>query len=230
MRKKATTGIIAIIALALILQSGGGMAGEAACRTEEYELMSLLIREQYGSEFSLILIGRDTESSYLREHLGFLKKTWPRLKGETIDSLIVSYRAEPRRLAESFSLPVEYRLLSDADYMKVLRAGSESLAGGTLAAGTDVAGTGMEAYAAMGGAVEPDWDNFDTVYPDAQGYLIFSRVAFDSECTQALLVFSNAYRCKGVRTRPQTREIAFFSKKDGVWVLVGVSRDVQAMD
>jgi len=230
MRKHTAAKIFAIVIAALILQPGSGTAGGASCRTDEYELMSLLIREQYGSEFSLILIGRETESSCLREHLGFLKKTWPKVKGETIDSLIVSYGSAPCRLAESFSLPVEYRLMSESEYTNILHTGSESPGGRTLAAGADIAGAGTGSYAAVGGAVEPDWDSFDAVFPDAQGYLTFSRVAFDSECTQALLVFSNAYRCKGVRTRPETREIAFFSKKDGAWVLVGVSRDVQAME
>jgi hypothetical protein len=55
-------------------------------------------------------------------------------------------------------------------------------------------------------------------------------VAFDSERTQALVIFSNAYRCSGVRTRPQTREIAFFAKRDGAWELVGISRGIQALD
>lgn len=228
MRKNESAAIFAIITVALLLQAGAGMAGDMSCRTNEYEIMSLLIQEQYGSEFSLILIGRDTESSCPREPLGFLKETWPKLKGETIDSLIVNYSGAPRRLAESFSLPVEYRLMSHDEYMQVLRgdpSGSE-----TLAAGADAAGTGTEAYAAIQGDAEPDWDNFDRVFPDAQGYLTFSRVAFDAECTQALVIFSNAYRCSGIRTTPQSREIACFNKKDGVWILVGISRGIQTMD
>ena len=72
MRKNKPAGIFAFITVALILQTAGGIAGTPSCRTNEYELMSLLIREQYGSEFGLILISRDTESWYLREHLGFL--------------------------------------------------------------------------------------------------------------------------------------------------------------
>jgi hypothetical protein len=191
--------------------------------------MSLLIRELYGSEFTLILIDRDTESWCVSEPLGCLTKTWPKLKGETIDSLIANNSGAPHRLAESFSLPVEYRLISDDKYLEVLRCNSNSSGGGTLAAGADAAATGMDAYAATRGAVEPDWDNFDKVFPDVQGYLTFSRVAFDSECTQALVIFSNAYRCSGVHTRPQTREIACFGKKDGAWELVGVSRKMKTM-
>ncbi|MCX5753115.1 MAG: hypothetical protein NTW97_05650 [Candidatus Krumholzibacteria bacterium] len=197
--------------------------------------MSLLIREHYGSDFTLILIDRDIESWCLREPLGFLMKQWPNLKGETIDSLIANNSGAPYRFAERFSLPVEYRLMSDDEYFKVLRCDANPSGAVTLEAGADVGAAGMEANAANRGAaehaaVEPDWDNFDKVFPDALGYLTFSRVAFDAGCTQALVIFSNAYRCSGVRTRPQTREIGFFSKADGAWKLVGVSRGIQTME
>ena len=230
MRKNKAAGTFAIITIALLLQVGDSVAGGTSCKTSEYELMSLLIREHYGSDFTLILIDRDTESRCLFEPLGFLKDQWPKLKGETIDSLIVDNSGTPQRLAESFSLPVTYRLMSDDEYLKVLRCNSNSSGGATLSARADVGATGMEANAAERDAVEPDWDNFDKVFPDALGYLTFSRVAFDAGCTQALVIFSNAYRCSGVRTRPQTREIAFFSRVDGAWQLVGVSRGIKAME
>ena len=125
--------------------------------------------------------------------------------------------------------------MSDDEYFKVLRCDANSSGAGTLEAGADVGAAGMEASAAERGAagraaVEPDWDNFDKVFPDVLGYLTFSRVAFDAGCTQALVIFSNAYRCSGVRTRPQTRTIAFFSRGDGAWELVGVSRGIQTME
>ena len=230
MRKNRAAGTFAIVTIALLLQTGGSVAADTSCKTSEYELMSLLIREHYGSDFTLILIDRDAESRCLFEPLGFLMKQWPKLKGETIGSLIANNSGAPHRFAERFSLPVEYRLMSDDEYFKVLRCDANSSGAGTLAAGADVAATGMEANAAKRGAVEPDWDNFDKVFPDALGYLTFSKVAFDSECTQALVIFSNAYRCSGVRTRPQTREIAFFGRVDGAWQLVGVSRAIRAME
>lgn len=239
MRKNWAAGTFAIVTIALLLQTGAGVAGDASCRASEYELMSLLIREHYGSDFSLILIDRDIESWCLREPLGFLMKQWPDLKGETIDSLIANNSGAPYRFAKSFDLPVEYRLMSDDEYFKVLRYDANSSGAGTLEAGADVGAAGMEAASEERGAVgrgaehaavEPDWDNFDKVFPDALGYLTFSRVAFDAGCTQALVIFSNAYRCSGVRTRPETREIGFFSKADGAWKLVGVSRGIQTME
>ena len=230
MRKNRAAGTFAIVTIALLLQTGVVVAANTSCRTSEYELMSLLIREHYGSDFTPILIDRDAESRCLFEPLGFLMKQWPNLKGETIDSLIANNSGAPHRFAERFSLPVEYRLMSDDEYFKVLRCNSNSSGAGTLEAGADVGAAVMEANAANRGAVEPDWDNFDKVFPDALGYLTFSRLAFDSECAQALVIFSNAYRCSGVRTRPQMREIAFFSRIDGAWELVGVSRRIRAME
>jgi hypothetical protein len=186
--------------------------------------MSLLIREQYGSEFSVILINPDTEGWCLQEQLTFLRRRWSMLRQETIDSLIVNNSGGTQRLAERFSVPVEYRLLSETEYLQSLRGDK------TLAAGTEPASTGIDAYEAISGAVEPDWDGFDAAFPDAQGYLTFSRMAFDSKCTQALVIFSNAYRCSGSRVSPGTRKIACFMKRDGAWELVGVSRAIKAMD
>jgi hypothetical protein len=228
-RKYRLPAILAIIAVTLLLHVADSRADEASCRSDEYEVMSLLIREQYGTEFSMILIGRDTESWCLREQLDFLQRQWPKLKQETIDSLIVNNSGETYRLAERFSIPAEYRLVPDHEYLQALLDNADHSEGETLKAGGEAAASGMDAYAAISDATEPDWDNFDSVFPDAQGYLTFSRVGFDSGCTQALVIFSNAYRCSGARVSPTTRKIACFRKRDGVWELTGVSRNIDAM-
>ncbi len=191
--------------------------------------MSLLIREQYGSEFNMILINSDTESWCLREQLSFLQRQWPKLKQETIDSLIVNNSGETCELDKKFRIPVDYRLVSDHEYMQALYNNADPAGGKTLKAGNEPAVSGTDAYAAISEAAEPDWDNFDKVFPDAQGYLTFSKVGFDSECTQALVIYSNAYRCSGARVKPDTRRIACFRKRDGAWKLVGVSRGINTM-
>jgi hypothetical protein len=229
MRKHRISGILALIGVALLLQAADCRAEDASCRSAEYEVMSLLIREQYGSEFNLILINRDTEPWCLREQLTFLQRSWPGLRNETIDSLIVSNSGASSRLAERFHLPVEYRLVSDQEYLQALLDNTDQSEGGTLQADAGSASSGTEAYASISSAVEPDWDSFDRVFPDAQGYLTFSKVGFDSGCTQALVIFSNAYRCSGARFRPATRKIAFFSREKGTWELVGVSRGIDAI-
>ena len=229
MSKYRLSGLWAIFGIVLVLQLADSRAEDASCRSEEYELMSLLIREQYDAEFSLILINRDTEPWCLRERMDFLQRQWPKLKTETIDSLIVNNSGVTNVLAERFSIPVEYRLVSDHEYRKALKDYTDHSGPGTLMAGAEPAASGTEVYAAISDATEPDWDNFDMVFPDAQGYLTFSRVGFDSECTQALVIFSNSYRCSGALVRPRTRKIAHFSKRNGAWELVGVSRAINAM-
>ncbi len=229
MRKYRLLGLWAIISIALLLQVADSRAEGASRKSDEYEVMSLLIREQYEAEFSLILINRDTEPWCLREQLSFLQRQWPKLKTETIDSLIVNNSGATNRLAGNFSIPVEYRLVSDQEYCKALRGSADQSEGETLKAGSEPAASGTDVYAAISDATEPDWDSFDTVFPDAQGYLTFSKVGFDSGCTQALVIYSNAYRCSGSLVRPRTRKIAYFSKRDGAWQMIGISRGIDAM-
>jgi hypothetical protein len=229
MRKYRLPAILAMIIVTMSLHVADSMAEGASTEAQAYEVMSLLIREQYGTEFNMILIGRDTENWCLREQLDFLQRQWPKLKQETIDSLIVNNSGVKYRLAERFSIPVEYRLVPDHEYLQALQGNTDHSGGETLKAGGEAAVSGMDAYAAISDATEPDWDNFDKVFPDAQGYLTFSRVGFDSECTQALVIFSNAYRCSGARVSPTTRKIACFRKRDGAWELTGVSRNIDAM-
>lgn len=230
MRKYRLPGFMVMICIVLLLSFADGTTEDASRETTDYELMSLLISDEYESEFSLILIGRDTEPWCLAGRLDILREEWPKLKNETIDALIINNRGETSRLDERFRLPVEYRLVSDREYLKALHGGTDRSDDETLPAGTEPAASGADVYAAISDSTEPDWDNFDRVYPDAQGYLTFSRVGFDSGRTQALVIFSNSYRCSGARMRPATRRLAFFMKKSGAWELAGVSGNIKAMN
>lgn len=223
MRNNRKPGLLVIICIVLLLTFAESRADDTSCESTEYELMSLFINTEYDTVFSLILINRETEEWCLGGNLGVLLEAWPELKSETIDALIVNNRGTTYRLDKRFRIPVEYRLLSEQEYVKVLQVDRILKAGGASVA------TGMQEYTSTDDAAEPDWDNFDRVFPDAQGYLTFSRAGFDSESTQALLIFSNSYRCSGVRMRPATRKIAFFMKREGVWELVGISRSISRM-
>ncbi len=213
--------LIAITSMFLLLSIADGKTEDASVEPAEYELMSMLIENEYESEFSLILINPETESWCLRGNLGALRKRWPKLKSETLDALIVNNRGASCMLEKQFRLPVDYRLLSEEEYLKILQNGRVLKAG---AASVEEANVNP----ASAGFV-PDWDNFDRVFPESQGYLTFSRAGFDSEHTQALVFFSNSYRCNGVRIRHETRKVACFMKMDGTWKLVGVSNSIGAM-
>ena len=223
MRNYRMPGFPAIICIALLLTFADSMADDTSCESTDYDLMSLFISAEYDTVFSLILINHETEEWCIGGNLGILQEAWPELKSETIDALIINNRGTTCRLDERFSIPVEYRLLSEQEYVKVLQEGRILKADGA----SDLAG--MQQYTSADDAAEPDWDNFDRVYPDAQGYLTFSRAGFDSEGTQALLIFSNSYRCSGVRMRPATRKIAFFMKREGAWELIGISRSISSL-
>jgi hypothetical protein len=67
-------------------------------------------------------------------------------------------------------------------------------------------------------------DNFDAVYPESPGFLVISRVGFDSKYEQALVYFGNAYRCRENRMIPKDRSIAFFVRKNGGWALRGIEK------
>jgi hypothetical protein len=223
MRNYRQPGFLALIGIILLLTFADSRADGTSCGSTEYELMSLLISAEYDTVFSLILINPETEEWCIGGNLGVLHEAWPELKSETIDALIVNNRGRTCRLDTRFSIPVEYRLLSEQEYAKILNVG------GTLKAGGASVAIGMQQGASADDAAEPDWDNFDKVFPDAQGYLTFSRAGFDPERTQALLIFSNSYRCSGVRVRPGTRKIAFFMKRKDAWELVGISRGIHSM-
>lgn len=218
--KSLLTGIISIVLLPAFAE---GNAGDSPLEPTEYELMSLLVNDEYEKEFSLIIISRETESWCLGGQLGILRETWPELRNETIDALIVNNRGGTCRVEERFSLLVECRLLSEREYVGVLQPGR------TIEAGSAAAGAGMAQYAGALGDAAPDWDNFDRVFPDAQGYLTFSRAGFDAERTQALVIFSNAYRCSGTSMMPDKRKIAYFRNREGGWELVGISCGIDIM-
>ena len=213
----------AILAAILLAAVPGGSVRSGGCEPAAYEVMSLLIRERFGEDFSLIVISSETEPMGGGIDYSIDRKAWPGLKDETIDSLIVMNRGRTERLEARFDLPVEYRLISEREYFLALQ---DSLRGdgecGLSASGHLV--PGGEGEPAEGDTIHPDWDRFDRLFPDAQGCLKFSRVAFDPDCSQALLIYSNSYRCSGDRVRPQRRKTAFFMRRKGDWELVGVLR------
>lgn len=192
-----------IVVLGVCASTGFGASQSETkneCKFEEYDIMSVLITAEYGSDYELILINTNTETWSIQTQMEILLETWPTLEQETIDSLILKNSGVHAILEEKFDLPATYLLISKQEFCRALQD-----------------------------SLNPDWDNFDTTYPDAQGYLTFSRVGFDSKCSQALLIFSNAYRCSGTRISPMKRKIAYFKKTDGSWILKGISKGFNSL-
>jgi len=191
------TGLMVFSVISAAVSSGarGAAAGEA----EEYDILSKLLRSEYGSDYELILIDAATENWRICSPLSVLFDQFSGLKQETIDSLIVRNSGAAAVLEKKFDLPAAYALVSGQQFMQALQ---------------DTA--------------NPNWDNFDAVYADAQGFLTFSRIGFDAAHTQALVIFSNAYRCSGTSVTPADRKIAYFSRQGGAWKLIGIAKGFQA--
>jgi hypothetical protein len=190
--------IVSIIALTAELYAGKKDVSQADVEKWEYEVMSALINYYYGSDFELLLIDDHTEAWCIRARLKELRSEWVELKPETIDSLITR-NGFSVPIERKLSLDAKYRLMSRGSYHEVLQAGNG-----------------------------PNWDNFDSVYPDTPGFLTISRPAFDSRYSQALIYFGNAYRCREMRSIPKDRSIAFFVRKDDAWLLRGIKKGFQS--
>lgn len=172
---------------------------EPGLEREEYTALSVLIDSLYARDYALVVIGPRTERWCINAPLHVLQEQWPDLKQETIDSLIVR-NGRAAVVTGGFSITTGVRIVPEDEYREVLRE-----------------------------ALMPDWDNFDSTFVDAQGYLVVSRAGFDAGRTQALVYFSNAYRCSGSRIHPATRNIAYLRKSGASWVLVGVLRGLHSL-
>ncbi|MCK4349437.1 MAG: hypothetical protein KAX13_01190 [Candidatus Krumholzibacteria bacterium] len=201
MKKYIGYCIVSIMAMAFtsVAVSGGYPSSKAKLEAEEYEIMSALINEYAGSDFELLLINDHTESWCIMARFQEMRSDWVELESETIDSLIVR---------NSFSVELEKKLLLDSKYRLIPRD---------------------EYVKILQGNSGPNWNNFDTLFPDSPGFMTVSRVGFNSERTQALIYFYNAYRCSGDKVVPSTRNIAMFVKRDGEWALIGIKRGFRSV-
>ena len=163
-----------VMTFATVAISAGYPSSKARLEAEEYEVMSALINEYAGSDFELLLINDHTESWCIMARLQEMRRDWVELESETIDSLIVR-NSSSVELEKKLSLDSKYRLISRDEYVRILRGGSA-----------------------------PNWNNFDSLFPDSPGFMTVSRVGFNSERTQALIYFYNAYRCSGDEIVPPT--------------------------
>jgi hypothetical protein len=196
MRAYASYFISILIFIALTTASYGGNdhPDQSSIEKWEYEIMSNLIDAYYGNDFDLLLIDDQTEPWCIRGKVGGLRSEWLDLKAETIDSLIVRNGCSVP-LESKLSIESKYRLMSRSSYHEILKASNG-----------------------------PDWDNFDELYPESPGFLVISRIGFDSKYEQALVYFGNAYRCRENRMIPKDRSIAFFVRRNGGWVLRGIEK------
>lgn len=200
LRKKDIAAFSTILLGLSFLLPAAGSCAEPLFETEEYNVASALIDYYLGSDFQLVVIGQRTEPWCINAPMQRLKDKWSGLKNETIDSLIVR-NTVAAVIEDKLPLKIDYRLISYAEYLE-----------------------------ALGGEGTPDWDRFDSIFPDATGFLNLSRVAFDADQTQALVYFYNAYRCSGTATAPASRSIAFLVRENGAWTVKGIKQGVRTIE
>lgn len=186
--------IILIIVLTPRLFYGENLSKIRRSEIQEYEVISALISSYLGNDFGLIIINERTEAWCIGAQLQRLREECKKIKHETIDSLIIRNSLSVK-LQKKLSLNTNYILISRDKYIEILQD-----------------------------SIIPDWDNFDRIFPDSPGFLTVSRVGFDTDYSQALIYFCNAYRCSDNRIIPKSRNIAFFIKKDDKWVLEGIKK------
>ncbi len=190
--------IYSIIILIMVsipeLLFGGIVPKKSVDEMQEYEAISVLITSYYGIDYELILINENTEAWCIGTQLDMLKRKWDDLKNETIDSLITR-NSHSIKLNNNLPLNTGYILFTYDKFIDVLQD-----------------------------SINPNWDNFDKIFPDTPGFITVSRVGFDSKFTQGLIYFCNAYRCSGTRIIPKFRNIAFLIKEDDTWTLKGVDK------
>jgi hypothetical protein len=165
----------------------GQSGSDAGISDEEYEIYSAAIKQYYVRPDTKMLVIDDRTFRY---DFGDHEEPWKdKYKGLTIaPSAVEDYEARnvrPSMLNKaSFKLPVKINLITDLDLKAIFH--------GTWG--------------------ELEWISYYRRFPDSRGFIMLSRIGFNTERTQALLYL-------GSRCGPGCGDIHFLllEKTDGTW-------------
>jgi hypothetical protein len=157
---------------------------------EEYKIYSAMIKDMYVLRDTKMLMIEDRTFRY--DFSGGDDEPWKdKPKGLTIDpSAVADYEVKNHGQSVlskgSFKLPVKYDLITDADLRAIFH----------------------------GHWGELEWVEYYRRFPDSSGFIMFSRVGFNTDHTQALLYV-------GSRGGPGYGEIhfLFLEKVNGTWTI-----------
>ena len=163
---------------------------DAKVSEEEYEIYSAMIKQMYVMANTKLLMIEDRTFRY--DFSGGDDEPWKdKPKGLTIDpSAVADYEVKNHGQSVlskgSFKLPVKYDLITDADLRAIFH----------------------------GHWGELEWVEYYRRFPDSSGFIMFSRVGFNTDHTQALLYV-------GSRGGPGYGEIhfLFLEKVNGTWTI-----------
>ena len=185
-----------LIGLVLVLMHAGSISGSAArvqagsdagISDEEYEIYSAAIKQYYVKSDTKLLVIEDRTFRY---DFSDNEEPWKdKYKGLTIDrSTVEDYEARNVRPSllnkASFKLQVKFNLISDLDLKAIFH--------GTWG--------------------ELEWIAYYRRFPESRGFIMLSRIGFNTERTQALLYL-------GSRCGPGCGDIHFLllEKTNGTW-------------
>jgi hypothetical protein len=199
MRNWITSAVGCVLVLLLILSGAGAVAGsasrvqaesDAGVSDEEYEIYSSIIKQFYvEAETKLIMI---EERTFRYDFAVDDDEPWREKKKGVIidDSAADDYEAKNGRQwllnKNSFKLPVKINLITDLDLKAIFH----------------------------GNWGELQWINYYRRFPDSRGFVMLSRIGFNTEHTQALLYV-------GSRCGRGCGDIHFLllEKVNGAWVI-----------
>jgi len=192
-RARAAAWFVGIVLVSIefgvpIVTAGDQSTSVAGVSEEEYEIYSAAVTEQYVRADTKLLMIVDRTFRYAFDIES--DEPWRvKRKGVNIDqSAGDDYEAKNNRPSllnkASFKLPVKHNLITDLDLKAIFH----------------------------GHWGELEWIDYYRRYPDSKGFIMLSRVGFNTEHTQALLYL-------GSRCGPGCSEIHFLllEKANGKW-------------
>ena len=183
--------VIFVAAMARALPSSDQASAAEKIADEEYGIYSTLITQKYVKPNTKMLLVEDITFRY--DYSEGTAEPWREKppKGITIDqSTADDFSAKNRKhwvlTKSSLKLPVKFDMISDADLRSVFHGNLGDL----------------------------EWTNFYKRYPDSSGFIMLSRVGFNTEHTQALVYV-------GSRCGPDCGDLYFslLEKTNGAWAV-----------
>lgn len=196
-RPRSAVLCVLLLAGSAGLQSAAWQTVQGDPEREEYAVYAAVISELYvGPATKIIVISPPTMTN--DQPFRFLFKQFSSLSPTTIRDFDAKNNA-PHALKPLFQLTVPAVLLSEEARHDVFQHRAESPAG----------------------ADKADWQRFYERYPTAPGILSFSRVGFNPQGTQALVLVGRSWgaACVGPRNPCWVSQYVLLTKQQGTWTV-----------
>lgn len=157
---------------------------------DTYDIYSLVIEEEYSSD--KIVIRQETMGSSevgFESQSEYLTETYP-----DFDSTLFETHRELNTNSQYFG----QQFYSDSK--EIILISTEELS-----------------YIFNSQDVEANWEEFYTEYPNSNGSILFSRIAYNDDQTQAIFEISHSYASMG-----GSGSLVYLKKQDGNWIIADI--------